>query len=76
LLGKSESEHYIQPAQIKVSWFLRDEKNNDIDYQHFGAPLLLSIDGIYGKIRNLRYRFMPNNTLFPAELTKYGSNLI
>ena len=71
LLGKHESDHFISPAVVRISWILRDEKNLDKDYEHFGTPFILSTDLALAKIRNLKYRYLPDNTLFPIELTQY-----
>lgn len=71
LLGKEESEHYLSPAVAKISWILRDDKGAEQDYQHFGPPLLLNVDQVFGKIRNLTYRYMQNERLFPTEVSQY-----
>ena len=71
LLGKEESEHYLTPAVAKISWILKDDKGTEQDYQHFGPPLLLNVDQVFGKIRNLTYRYMQNERLFPTEVSQY-----
>lgn len=76
LLGKPEADHSISPFVVKISWILRDEKNVDKDYEHFGSPLILNTDLALAKIRNLKYRFLPDNTLFPIELTQYDPYVI
>ncbi len=76
LLGKPESEHFISPSIVKMSWILKENDNKEIDYEHFGSPLLLHVDKILGKIRNLKYRYFPDGTLFPTEIFKYDSEVI
>lgn len=71
LLGKEESEHFIAPGLARISWILKDTNGIELDYQHFGPPLLLNADAAYAKIRNLNYRYLHNNHLFPTEITKY-----
>ncbi|RJQ23178.1 MAG: transcriptional regulator [Nitrospiraceae bacterium] len=71
LLGKSESEHFISPAEAKIRWLLKDSKGNDKDYYIESCPLLLAVDKIYAKIRNLKYRYMKDGTLFPDEVDQY-----
>ena len=71
LLGKSESEHYLSPSIAKIRWILRTVTNEDKDYDIFPPPLLLAIDKVYDKIRNLKYRYLPTGTLFPNELPRY-----
>lgn len=71
LLGREESEHFISPAEAKIRWLLKDAKGNDKDYRIEGCPLLLAVDKIYTKIRNLKYRYIKNGTLFPDEVDQY-----
>jgi len=71
LLGKDESEHFLNPADVKIRWKLLDENNNDIDYDIFGLPLILSVEKVFAKIRNIKYRYMQEGTIFPAEVSKY-----
>lgn len=70
-LGKEESEHFLSPALAKMTWVLKDDKNNSKDYEHFGPPFILNVDKLFSKIRNLKYRFMPDRTLFPIEINQY-----
>src|SRR5690606_27481461 len=49
LLGKDESEHFLNPADVKIRWKLLDENNNDIDYDIFGLPLILSVEKVFAK---------------------------
>lgn len=71
LLGKDESEHLLNPADAKIRWKLMDELNNDIDYEIFGIPLILSVEKVFAKIRNIKYRYMQEGTIFPTEVAKY-----
>ncbi|MBK9566100.1 MAG: ATP-binding protein, partial [Saprospiraceae bacterium] len=34
LLGKPESDHFINPAQARISWILKDKDNLEKDYEH------------------------------------------
>jgi len=71
LLGREESAYFLSPAQAQVTWVLRDEKNIEKDYRHFGLPLILAGDQVLAKIRNLTVRQLPSGTLFPHEVTQY-----
>ena len=71
LLGKPESEHFISPAEAKIRWLLKDAKGNDKNYHIESCPLLLAVDKIYAKIRNLKYRYIKDGTLFPDEVDQY-----
>ena len=76
LLGREEAEHHLAPAIGKISWVLRDRDGLEKDYQHFGPPFLLSSDQLFARIRNLTYRYMRDNTLFPTEISHYDSWVI
>lgn len=71
LLGKDESEHFLNPADVKIRWKLVDEHNNDIDYEIYGLPFILSVEKVFAKIRNIKYRYMQEGTIFPTEVAKY-----
>ncbi|CAM3140186.1 RNA-binding domain-containing protein [Filibacter tadaridae] len=76
LLGIPESEQYLVPASARMTWILKGEHNNELDYEHFGPPLLLNTDELFSKIRNLRYRYIPEQSLFPLEIYQYDSYVI
>lgn len=78
LLGKPESEALISPAVAKIRWILKDRNDNERDYQIVSCPFVLTAETIYGKIRNLKYRFIPpsQTTLFPEEMDTYEPYVI
>ncbi|MDR4496628.1 MAG: putative DNA binding domain-containing protein [Candidatus Scalindua sp.] len=71
LLGKSESTHLLSPYLARITWIVKDERNQELDYEHVDPPFILASVRLQEKIRNLKYRYMPDMTLFPEELTKY-----
>ena len=71
LLGEEESEHFISPSVVKISWILKDANNIEKDYEHFGPPFILNVEQVFSKVRNLKYRYLPDATLFPIEITTY-----
>lgn len=71
LLGKPESEHFLAPAIARITWVLKNTNNEEKDYEHFSCPFLLSIDKVFAKIRNLKYRYIKDGTLFPEEIDRY-----
>lgn len=71
LLGKEESEHFINPAEAKIRWLLKDANGNDKDYAIIGCPMILAVDKVYARIRNLKYRYIKDGTLFPDEVNQY-----
>ena len=72
LLGKEESEFLLNPFVAKIRWSLRQVGSNENkDYDVFSMPLLLSVDRLYNKIRNVKYRLVRPDSLFPDEMLRY-----
>lgn len=76
LLGRPESAHWINPASATITWILKDRDGIERDYEHFHCPLLVSADQIFLKIRNLKYRYITEDTLFPEEVDQYDPYII
>lgn len=76
LLGKPESEHFINPAIAKIRWILKDKDNIEKDYEVLSCPLLLNIEEIHKKIRKVKYRYMRDGSLFPEEMDQYEPYVI
>ena len=77
LLGKPGSVRLLEGVSPRITWTLYGADGTVISYEHFGPPLLLAVDRVYGKIRNERYRFIANGeSLFPVELTQYDPDII
>lgn len=71
LLGKPESEHFLNPAIAKIRWILKDKENIEKDYIILSCPFLLHAEEIYHKIRKIKYRYMRSDSLFPDEVDQY-----
>jgi ATP-dependent DNA helicase RecG len=71
LLGRAEAATLLAPAVARISWMLKNERNEELDYEHFGPPFILNVDKVLARIRNLTLRALPDGTLFPVELTQY-----
>lgn len=71
LLGKEESEHFINPSECKIRWKLLDKDGDSLGYEILHMPMLRAVEKLYGLIRNLKYRYIPDGTLFPEEIDKY-----
>jgi ATP-dependent DNA helicase RecG len=71
LLGKPESVVLLSPAVARISWFLKDDADKDLDYEHFDPPFILNVNRVRDKIRNLTLRTLPSGTLFPQEINQY-----
>ena len=76
LLGREESAYFISPAQARMSWLLKDSDGIEKDYHHFGPPFLLNTEALFAKVRNLTYRYLRDNTLFPTEISQYDPGVI
>lgn len=76
LLGREEHDHLFAMAP-KVMWRLYGADGSDRDYEIFSIPFISVIDKVFAKIRNLTYRYMPNQlTLFPMETQQYDTWLL
>lgn len=71
LLGKEEFENLISPSVARITWILRSESGVERDYEHFGPPFIINAEKVFAKIRNLKYRYLPDETLFPTEINQY-----
>ncbi len=73
LLGNSDYD-YLFKAPPAIMWRLYGADGNNRDYAIFKIPFINVVDKVFGKIRNLTYRYMPNQmTLFPMETEQYNS---
>jgi len=73
LLGKPESAHYLLPSVAEITWKLDTEEKA---YEHFSPPLLLGTTKVLQRIRNIKYKFFPNNELLAVEVNKYETRVI
>lgn len=73
LLGKEESSHYFLPSLAEITWKLETEEKA---YEHFGPPLLLNTSMVLQNIRNIKYKFFPNNELLATTVNKYDTRTI
>ena len=72
LLGKEESEYLLSPYVACIRWSLREVgTTQNKDYEILPMPLLLSVDKLYNKVRNVKYRLVRPDTLFPDEMLRY-----
>ena len=77
LLGKSESSYFFDGFIPRITWTLYNADNSVKTYEHFDMPLLLAVDKVYSRIRNVKYRYIAGQqTLFPDEVDQYEPELI
>ncbi|MDU0369549.1 RNA-binding domain-containing protein [Hymenobacter endophyticus] len=70
LLGREEAVHHLHLSP-RITWILKNERGEELDYRHFNPPFLPAVDDLYLLIRNLRYRYIKDETLFPEEAEMY-----
>ena len=76
LLG-NEDYDYLFKTTPEASWRVYDSKNEISDYEIFKIPYITLSERLFSKIRNLTYRYMPNQmTLFPTETKQYDMWLL
>ncbi|MBN2776866.1 MAG: putative DNA binding domain-containing protein [Bacteroidales bacterium] len=73
LLGKEESLHYLLPAVAEITWKLDTEEKA---YEHFGTPLLVNTTKVLQQIRNVKYKFFPDNELLATTVNKYDTRSV
>ncbi|MDE6481169.1 MAG: putative DNA binding domain-containing protein [Muribaculaceae bacterium] len=71
LLGNPLALQKIHPANAQITWVWKDKDGNVVDYEHFSIPYILTVDKIFGKIRNKTMRELPGGTLFPDTMKQY-----
>jgi ATP-dependent DNA helicase RecG len=76
LLGNPDHDNLLN-TPARVMWRLYGSNNIVKDYMEFNVPFITVVDKIYTKIRNLVYRYMPNQmTLFLTETQQYDASLL
>jgi ATP-dependent DNA helicase RecG len=76
LLGDSDYD-YLMDTPPRIMWRLYGSDNAVKDYTEFAIPFISVVDKVYAKVRNLTYRYMPNQlTLFPTETRQYDASLL
>ena len=76
LLGNPDHDNLLDTS-ARVMWRLYGSNDRDKDHMEFNIPFIVVVDKVYSKIRNLVYRYMPNQTtLFPVETQQYDASLL
>jgi ATP-dependent DNA helicase RecG len=73
LLGKEEATHYLLPSVAELTWKLDTEEKS---YEHFATPFLLTTTKLMQRIRNIKYKFFPDNELLATTVDKYDTRSI
>lgn len=76
LLGNADFDYLFANAPT-IMWRLYSADGEIKDYTIFRIPFIRVVDQISAKIRNLTYRYMPNQlSLFPKETQQYDTWLL
>lgn len=76
LLGNPDYDNLLD-TPARVMWRLYGSSDMVKDYMEFNIPFITVVDKVYAKLRNLTYRYMPNQmTLFPTETQQYDARLL
>ena len=76
LLGNSEYDNLFDSSPTMM-WRLISSDGTVKDYEIFGIPFLTVTEKIFSRVRNLTYRYMPNQlSLFPKETQQYDTWLL
>jgi len=73
LLGKPEATHYISPSVAQITWKLDTEEKA---YEHFEIPFYVTVNDVLQRIRNVKYKFFPDNKLYSVDVNKYNTEVI
>jgi ATP-dependent DNA helicase RecG len=76
LVGRAESAHFLSPADPSVLWVRKRADESNADFQTFGPPLVLGVDTLLAKIRNDRFQFLRDGSLFPIDILQYDQWVI
>ena len=75
LLGNPDHDNLLD-TPVSIMWRFYGSNEMVKDYMEFRIPFITVIDKAFSKIRNLVYRYTPNQmTLFPTEIKQYDADL-
>lgn len=76
LLGSVDYDYFFEVPPVMM-WRLYDHNDMVKDYSLFTIPFITVAERIFAKVRNLDYRYMPNQfSLFPKTTEQYDTWLL
>ncbi|MDR2570568.1 MAG: putative DNA binding domain-containing protein [Oscillospiraceae bacterium] len=76
LLGNTDFDNLLA-VPVSSMWRLHGANDRRKDYEEFRIPYVTLADRIYAKIRNLNYRYMPDQTTLNTKITmQYNEDLL
>jgi len=76
LFGNPELEYSIPDVALNLRWVLRDNDRNTVDGEIYTVPLIIAIDEICSKIRNVKYNFYPGDANIPDRIHTYDPEML
>lgn len=76
LLGKAESAHFLSPVDATIFWVRKRDDGTNADFYPFTPPYVVSVDELFTRVKNDRYQFMREGTLFPVDILQYDAWVI
>ena len=71
LLGQPTAASHLGGPTPRISWQLLDHRGDPVTHQHFGLPLLSSIDALIARIRIIEINILPPREVAPLNLPNY-----
>ena len=71
LLGQPTAASHLGGPTPRISWQLQDHRGTPVTHQHFGLPLLSSIDALIARIRIIEINILPPREVAPLNLPNY-----
>ena len=76
LLGNSDHDNLLD-VPISAMWRLHGSRDIRKDYKEFRIPYITLAERMYAEIRNLNYRYMPDQTTLDTKITlQYNEELL
>ncbi|MDR3282813.1 MAG: hypothetical protein LBS92_04290 [Candidatus Methanoplasma sp.] len=75
LLGNPDHDDLMSPP-ARAMWRLHGSNDVDLDYREFRIPFITVVDRLFGMVRKLTYRYIPNKkSLSTFETDQYDESL-
>ncbi|GHU66150.1 hypothetical protein AGMMS49983_15210 [Clostridia bacterium] len=75
LLGSPDHDDLVSPP-ARAMWRLHGSNDVDLDYREFRIPFITVVDRLFGMVRKLTYRYIPNKrSLTTVETEQYDESL-
>lgn len=71
LFGQPAAASQLGGPTPRISWQLLDHRGDPVTHQHFGLPLLSSIDALVARIRIIEINILPPREVAPLNLPNY-----